>query len=348
MQETLAGWQGMFGLPVSMAVRKTDGNNSDRSVADTVALMGVHAINGSKSKQVARAIEQAGCLIPNLTNEKALQKVFSYIKGRVKFVEDESVLVRLFKNPNSKELLVTPEVILSMNNPRGDCDDFSMLCCSMLLALGIPCSFVTIAADSKMPEQFTHVYCISGNIPMDCSHGKQVGWESPKIFRKQIWPVINWNEKGRDMGRSYGDGQFYRAQGMRGLGDESDTGNSDISLQDLQNAATPGDFWSGWFGSSSGPVAIGQKVPVGSTPNIWNQITPGIFTSLEKILQQTTQQPGYQTTGPNGQSTSYVLGPGQSAANITSLPGLTTASSGLIPIAIGGVVLFALFKMMSK
>ncbi len=116
-------------------------------------------------------------------------------------MRDERQLENIFEQPESKELLITPEALLSMGQPQGDCDDFSMLCSSMLGACGIQCNFVTVAAEADLPDQFTHIYCIAvldsrEQVPLDCSHGHSVGWELPIAYRKQIWPVWNWN-KGR-------------------------------------------------------------------------------------------------------------------------------------------------------
>lgn len=306
MQGLLDGWGQVFSSPVGMSIQRTDGQDSDKSVSDTVALMGKHVVTSSSSPQVQTACRQAG-IQAGMKQGEIVQRVFAYIKSRVKFVEDETQLARIFSQPNSKELLITPPVLLTMQNPKGDCDDFSMLCCSMLRASGVGCSFVTVAADKAMPNQFTHVYCVAypdgDQVPMDCSHGKQVGWETPKQTRKQIWPIWSWGEK---------------MNIFSGLGDESDTGNT-----------------SAWdFGGSGG----------GSTIN-WNNILPGIFTASEKLILQTTQQPGYQTVGPNG-STSYVLAPGQSASGILNIPGTSAIGSSssiwLLAIGMGGLLFLAM------
>lgn len=307
MSGLLNGWAERFTAPVRMAVQQTDAGDSDRSVGDTVALMGAHAVGASHSKQVARAIEEAGCLEPSLTDEQVISKVFTYIKDRVTFTEDESQLADIFNMPASKELLITPQVLLSMAEPRGDCDDFSMLCCAMLMACGVACNFVTVAADSAMPTQFSHVYCQAvteqGTVtPLDCSHGKYVGWETGKDTRKQVWPVMNWN-KGRIA--------------MNGLGDYGD--GNDV-------ASYPGAGGTDWGSILAGSI-------------------PGIFTAAEKIAIQTTQKPGYQTVGPNGTSSSYVLQPGSSVA--LALPGLSTSGSSSVLIygAIGVAVLLLFAKM---
>lgn len=311
MQGLLDGWAQTFSSPVGMSIQKTDAQDSDRSVGDTVALMGRHVVTSSSSPQVQAACRQAG-IQAGMRQGEIVQRVFSFIKSKVRFVEDETQLAQIFQEPNSKELLITPPVLLSMRAPQGDCDDFSMLCCSMLRASGVGCSFVTVAADRAMPDQFTHVYCVAypegKQIWMDCSHGKVAGWETPKQTRKQIWPIWSWGEQKMNI--------------FSGLGDCGDQGT---------DCNYPG----------SAPVSSGGGID-------WNNIIPGIFTASEKLILQTTQQPGYQTVGPNG-STSYVLAPGQSASGILNIPGTSAigSSSTVVYLALGlGALL--LFSKMAK
>ncbi len=314
---------------LGMSIVRTDASNSDNSVADTVALMGSHANAGSVSPQVIKALNDAGVRASD-TEDKKIQKVYLYIKGHVRFVEDETQLKNIFAVPNSKELLITPPVLLSMSQPKGDCDDFSMVGCSMLMAAGVQCDFTTIAAEVDMPDQFTHVYCMvktndGRSIPFDTSHGKAVGWESPRIFRKMVWPVFSWN-KGKGLGMTLRE----RAGLTGGLGDFAE----DLSSMENSSVISAGGDYT--YSDANYPT---YNPPSG--PSIWNSILPGIFNAGEKIAVQTTQQPGIQTVGPNGQYSSTVLPAGASSLNI---PGLT--SGGINPLfLLGGITLLVLFAM---
>lgn len=302
------------GLDTNVDVRKTDKQDSDKSVSDTIGLMVGHANRACKSNHIAVAVNESGANDPYISDVQKINRVFAYIRNKVRFAQDEEQLARLFEQPNSKELLITPEVLLSMAQPTGDCDDFSMLCCAMLQAVGVQCNFVTVAADSSMMDQYTHVYCMavtqSGEqIPCDCSHGKFAGWETPQIYRKQVWPVINLTKDDNS---------------MAGLGD--------------------------WFSD----MGIGKDYPTLPSASVggvdWNSLLPGLFGSIEKIAIQTTQQPGYSQTGPNGQGTSVVLAPGQTNSGILNIPG-TSAISGnnsTLLIVAGVVGLFIAVKAMSK
>jgi hypothetical protein len=137
---------------------------------------------------------------------ECVRRVFWWVKRNVRFQEDDSIMSRIFGiDPNlngGRDFLITPDLLLAMNPPMGDCDDFSMLVASMLICLGFIREFgrgwfVTIAADERDPDSYTHVYtkwyCADGSenpyIYIDASHGEYPGWESPKIFKKREWEI---------------------------------------------------------------------------------------------------------------------------------------------------------------
>jgi hypothetical protein len=51
---------------------------------------------------------------------------------------------------------------------------------------------MTVAADSKRPREFSHIYVVAyykgQRIPLDFSHGPYPGWECPSSRMKE-WPV---------------------------------------------------------------------------------------------------------------------------------------------------------------
>lgn len=75
---------------------------------------------------------------------------------------------------------------------RGDCDDFTMLCCALLKALGVPFVIITICADPSDSTRWSHVFPMAlcpNAIPLDASHGSGPGWMVPAehTFRWQSW-----------------------------------------------------------------------------------------------------------------------------------------------------------------
>lgn len=341
-----------------IAIQKTDANDSDRSVADTVALMGTHARNASSSSQVKNALQEAGALQAGLTEDQVIERVFNYVKGRVQFVEDDVQLAKMFNQPDSKELLITPPVLLSMGSPKGDCDDFSMLICSMLMAKGISCDFVTIAANRNQPTEFSHVYNMvrtrdGRNIPVDSSHGKAVGWEKLGVTRKQIWPVFNWpigkgglgsmtHRKAQPLGPQFA----HALVGILGnLGDYYDDEGNLVSTGIAPDQVPAGgiDLNSLYVPSNQLP----SSAPSTSSFN-WGSLLPGIFGSVEKIALQTSQQPGTQQQTCNAQgvcSTASTVLPANYSGSLSMPNLLGGSSSSLLPILlVGGLALFLFNK----
>lgn len=118
--------------------------------------------------------------------------VFWFVKHRVKFVVDESPMMRLGEQ-GQQDLLIAPSVLIRMDSPREDCDGFTMLVCALLRCLKIPFVIITIAASPDDPERWSHVFPMAllpaGPMALDASHGSGPGWMVPRqhTFRWQAW-----------------------------------------------------------------------------------------------------------------------------------------------------------------
>ncbi len=85
-------------------------------------------------------------------------------------------------------------VIRSGAKHKEDCDGFTSYLAALLIALGVPCSFATVAAHKEDPSIYSHVYVVAypngQRVPLDSSHGEYPGWEAPNEFNKfREWPV---------------------------------------------------------------------------------------------------------------------------------------------------------------
>src|SRR6185369_16246568 len=215
-------FDGLFSsaLPSYIRVTPTNPLNTDISTADTIALMDSHAIAGASHPLVLEAVEEIQASAASDSEQDIIEATYEYVKGKVTFTEDEELLGRMFGTQGGVELLITPPRLLSMHNPMGDCDDFSMLTKCLLYAQGIDTSLTTIAADSENPDKWSHVYLTHDKTgtSIDASHGKMVGWEAPLHNRKTAW--VNKEEKhmiqGNDgMGDVVGDdGNIYSDSGV--------------------------------------------------------------------------------------------------------------------------------------
>jgi hypothetical protein len=120
----------------------------------------------------------------------------------MRFVQDEvtgAAWDESFRWRPLVEALIRPVDQAWLSNPQGDCDDFAMYGASHLIARGVPCAFVTVAADDIDPNMYSHVYLVAypqtgmyagQRVPMDLSHGHYVGWECPNRFgKRREWPI---------------------------------------------------------------------------------------------------------------------------------------------------------------
>lgn len=187
------GWSELFGQqhPSVINTQATNSQDTDISTSNTISLMNEYAYADSQHPTIQSAAQEirdsAG---GNDSDEKAiLEATFQYVKDHVTFVEDETILNKLFGIDSDVELLIKPARLLTMRNPMGDCDDFSMLTKSLLIANDVPSSYITVAADKLKPKKWSHVYVLSdeSETPIDTSHGKYVGWEAPNVTREQVW-----------------------------------------------------------------------------------------------------------------------------------------------------------------
>ena len=176
------------------------GDDPDQQVADTIHLMSQYVREDSQSPSVIK--DAANIASPGVDPIKA---IFHHVKSLIRFQHDEVTAAwmesRLLKQALGLpvvEVLIRPQDMLTWRedtgqHPVGDCDDYAMLTAALFQAHGIPASFVTVAADPRAPDQFTHVYVAaypsSGRIALDTSHGDYPGWETPNATRKEEWPV---------------------------------------------------------------------------------------------------------------------------------------------------------------
>jgi transglutaminase-like putative cysteine protease len=170
---------------IALEVTTTAELNTDKAVADTVLIMKDLTYRYAGNPIVIQAVREA-VKGNGLTGEETCRAIYYYVKGKVKFRNDNAVI-------EGKEVLITPDLLLSLDNPMGDCDDFSTLIGTMLNVVGIPFTFVTVAGMPDYPNVLSHIYVaayVDGmRIVMDASHGPVFKWEVPdySITRKVEW-----------------------------------------------------------------------------------------------------------------------------------------------------------------
>lgn len=170
-------------------------DDPDGQIADTIALMRRYVLEDYRSREVAQALVEA-----HIYTGDPVEQVWSWLASRLRFVPDEETAAP-WQNADVVEVLIRPRDMYTLEAARqGDCDDYVMMGAAMFLRLGIPVSFVTVAANSQAPDRFSHVYLAvyrnGHRIAIDASHGAFPGWEVPmsEVTRIKEWPVreTNW------------------------------------------------------------------------------------------------------------------------------------------------------------
>jgi hypothetical protein len=170
----------------------------DERVAQTIAVMTQYAVEDSAAPEVQQDAAEA----LRLGDGDPVLGVWKLCKQRFKFQQDaqtsdETDLPEDVKN-NIVEVVIRPLDLSLMYRqqlqPVEDCDGYSTYAASLLLALGVQCSFCTVAVDERDPSEYSHVYLVTyrngDRIAVDASHGAYCGWECPNPFGKRAeWPV---------------------------------------------------------------------------------------------------------------------------------------------------------------
>ena len=166
--------------------------SDDEETAQTVLYMDELAAADAGTPAViaatCEALEAAG-LDENSSTFDQTCAVYWWLKRTVRYVPTPGTSMLV------DQTLITPTATLAMPEPIGDCPQFSMLANAMLRVLCIDSLFVTIAAESMAPDQWSHIYNIvevgPGTwMPFDSSNGPEPGAEYARPFKKKVWPRI--------------------------------------------------------------------------------------------------------------------------------------------------------------
>jgi transglutaminase-like putative cysteine protease len=184
-------------VPLNLQRQQSTLNDTAASTAQTARAMCEH-IRRDAGSPIVRATAKRIASESRCTDAQSCARaVWLYVKQVVRFKSDDAQIARLFGERDQLELLIAPAALLSMHQPEGDCDDFTMLACALLTALGIRAQVVCLCCDRSDPGRFSHV-CARAFIPeqnawlsIDASHGAYPGWKVPArdIFREQDYDL---------------------------------------------------------------------------------------------------------------------------------------------------------------
>ena len=114
-----------------------------------------------------------------------VRAIFGYVRSKVHYMWD----------PNGIEMLQSPQQAIARG--AGDCDCLSVLFSTLCESAGLKTAFVTIKADPRYRDKYTHVYSsvsipeLGKWVPADLSAPHPLGWEHPAANDKRnvaVWP----------------------------------------------------------------------------------------------------------------------------------------------------------------
>lgn len=196
-------------MPTVTVQRQQSSADSDTGTAQTVERMCEHIRESSSDPLVQQISRQAvegirggpqwigidvAMRDPFSSSQLIGESCWWYAKHRMKFVPHAEQIWKWLGEKDQLQLLISPDVLVRMQRPEGDCAIYTMLVCAMLTALNQPWEIVTIKCNPKAPNLYTHVFprLVLPNgrrEALDASHGKFPGWQVPAehTFATQVW-----------------------------------------------------------------------------------------------------------------------------------------------------------------
>jgi len=306
-----------FGRAVKIAEFDRPMASDDTETAQTVSYMDALAAEDANSPAVeaaaAAALEEAGLNGDSPAYEKACA-VYWWLQRTIRYVPTPGTSVFV------DQTLITPCAMLAMEEPIGDCPQFSMLAAAIFRVLGMDCLYVTIAADEQFPDQWSHVYntveVYPGQyLPFDSSNGPEPGAEYSRPFKRKVWQ--SFTPKGRSKETSAGMIHNFKAAagsgGMRNqtlrrkMGDLVEEPSIDEQIAYI-NDLTESTYGTGDLMTGPGVALNNPALQIdsssGSGRNIWATIAEDFTQIARPFIQSQTQQP-YYITQKNGQKVLY-------------------------------------------
>lgn len=193
----------VFG-PVSFTAQDI-GYDADGQVYHTLGVMGQRVREDAGDPAFCSWAQRVVGSAPGELDDLAvIGAAYFHVKGALRFQRDELTGAGVGDYPAEEvvEVIIRPREMakfVQQGKGVGDCDDFTMYLAGILTCFGIPCEFCTVAADSRAPNNFSHVYLVAYptdrstgqrvRVSLDASHGEYPGWEVASTGRKQQWPV---------------------------------------------------------------------------------------------------------------------------------------------------------------
>lgn len=164
--------------------------------AATIDAMGQQAVLGSRDLIVRLITRDVIEGIPGRDHDKIARRIFSWLQDQG---SGERSGVKFINDPHRTEQVRAPWWTLCVEG-SGDCNSaFATASAAMLLSVGVPCFFRTVATDASRPMSFSHVYTVAQvrgrELPLDSSVSFSAPGSEPKYMtRIRDWPIVFFDE----------------------------------------------------------------------------------------------------------------------------------------------------------
>lgn len=277
--------------------------DGDAGTGVTVEHMIALVESGKKDQAVIRTAGQIVRTVPQFNRVAEATAVFQWARRNIRFTSDVKGV----------ETLRAPAETIAAG--VGDCDDYVILICALLGAIGHSMRIVTVASDPRDPSVFTHVFpedYIRGNwLALDAARrNPAIGKRPSRIFRVRVWQM---------------DGGYQDLDPREYLGGRSSSSGGDArALQGPPTSAVSG-AWGIRSLAFAGLGYLGQDDADSILTALPADITAAT-TGAAQIIRATQGQPP------------YVVGPGGVPVQQAAVP-VSTSSAYLPLILIGGLLL---------
>lgn len=144
-----------------------------RGLNQTLHQMRRYVIDGRVNPLIRSAAASIVFLMPEKDGAAECAALFAFVRDQIRYMGDV----------HDVETLMSPQQTLALQ--YGDCDDQTVLLCSLFESIGYPTRFVV--ASYSDPTQFEHVYCqvcIDEEwIDCDPTEHNDFGWSPPAPIR---------------------------------------------------------------------------------------------------------------------------------------------------------------------
>ena len=177
----------------------------DGGTAATIAEMADQAVLGSRDpivRLLAKEILSIQPAVAGRDHKRVAERFFNWLQDRG---SGERSGLKFLNDPYRTEQVRAAWWALVIEG-AGDCNSgFATSLAALLMSVGVPCFFRTVAADSSRPRSFSHVYTVAVIRGRELALDPSVSFSSPgsepsEITRKQDWAIRVFDEDDSGLG----------------------------------------------------------------------------------------------------------------------------------------------------